>query len=593
LVFLSAVLGVCLPARADEAYPQTFSVSRTYDNRPFEYRIEAREEKSSIVVYRLSYPSPVVSPVPQNNTIPGEYYLPRGIRSTDHGRPAVIVLHILNGNFELERMCSTMLAAHGIPAILFKLPYYAERAPPGGRAALADDPQRFSGALAQAVEDVRRTVDLLASRPEVDPRRIGTIGISLGGILAATAAGQEPRLARVMLVLAGGDLMELIRRAPEAGQLRAVLGQLPPHQRQSVERALRSVDPLSHAAALCDRARAGRVLLVNAAQDNTMPRVCTEKLAAALGIPDRVVWLEGLGHYTAMAAFPRILTMSVNFFGEDLGQGTGDRGQGIGNREQGTGDRAQRTGHRATSSVARPPNPEPRTLNPPPARVVLGVLQDMVAFGASEPAASRCHLADISWSATLSGGKPLSGRLMLARGQGGRFRVEFDVPGFARAAIGQDRFPWIASAAQTVFCGSAQDARRDPLALADPKMLMKLRVAAGAVAGLSLAPDMLEQVLTVTCQTPPGGPETLRLALHQRRGSARLVLQADGKTPQALEVDAQGVHGRLVFRAWRRNAAIPQGLFDPPGGRKTQQVDSAALYQMLAAMFNFGMESLP
>ena len=39
---------------------------------------------------------------------------------------------------------------------------------------------------------VRRTVDLLASRPEIDPERIGITGISLGGIVAVTAAESEP-----------------------------------------------------------------------------------------------------------------------------------------------------------------------------------------------------------------------------------------------------------------------------------------------------------------------------------------------------------------------------------------------------------------
>ena len=40
----------------------------------------------------------------------------------------------------------------------------------------------------QAEQDIRRTVDLLASRPEIDPQRIGITGISLGGIVAATVA---------------------------------------------------------------------------------------------------------------------------------------------------------------------------------------------------------------------------------------------------------------------------------------------------------------------------------------------------------------------------------------------------------------------
>ena len=49
-----------------------------------------------------------------------------------------------------------------------------------------------------------------------------------------------------------------------------------------------------------------------------IPRACTEKLANALGIGDRVVWLEGLGHYTAIAELPRALRMTADFFAQDL-----------------------------------------------------------------------------------------------------------------------------------------------------------------------------------------------------------------------------------------------------------------------------------
>ncbi len=45
--------------------------------------------------------------------------------------------------------------------------------------------------------------------------------------------------------------------------------------------------------------------MLNAAEDEVIPRQCTVKLAEALGIADRVVWFDGLGHYTAMAELPR------------------------------------------------------------------------------------------------------------------------------------------------------------------------------------------------------------------------------------------------------------------------------------------------
>jgi hypothetical protein len=175
---------------AADDLPQTAVVSKTYNHAPFSYQILSREAKAGFSVLRLSYPSPVVSRVPQNNTIPAEYYLPSGLRTGDPRRPAVICLHILDGNMELVRTTCSVLASRGVPAMLFMLPYYGSRALPGGPQAMASDPQLFLAALDQAMEDVRRSVDFLASRPEIDPRHIGITGISLGGIVAATSPGR-------------------------------------------------------------------------------------------------------------------------------------------------------------------------------------------------------------------------------------------------------------------------------------------------------------------------------------------------------------------------------------------------------------------
>ena len=223
-------------------------VAGGFDKRAFSYHIGLESEHETFRVYRLTYPSPVTSPLAQNNTIPAELYLPKGIEPGSKPRPAVICLHILGGGFELTRLQCTALAARGIPAIWFKLPYYAERGTPSGPRALAADPRLFNKALAQGVEDVRRTVDVLASRPEVNPRQIGIMGVSLGGILAGTSAGQEPRISRAVLLLAGGDVLPIVHHARETRTLSETIDRLPPAERAAVEQAIIQADPLQHAA---------------------------------------------------------------------------------------------------------------------------------------------------------------------------------------------------------------------------------------------------------------------------------------------------------------------------------------------------------
>jgi dienelactone hydrolase len=65
------------------------------------------------------------------------------------------------------------------------------------------------------VVDVRRALDLLDSRPDVDPKRIGIVGYSLGGQLAALVAGVDPRPKAVGVIAGRGtaEARQAIRSA--------------------------------------------------------------------------------------------------------------------------------------------------------------------------------------------------------------------------------------------------------------------------------------------------------------------------------------------------------------------------------------------
>src|SRR5262249_54854227 len=53
--------------------------------------------------------------------------------------------------------------------------------------------------------DVMQAVSYLASRPEVDPRRIGAMGYSMGSFVLALSGAVEPRL-RAVVLAGGGNL---------------------------------------------------------------------------------------------------------------------------------------------------------------------------------------------------------------------------------------------------------------------------------------------------------------------------------------------------------------------------------------------------
>lgn len=565
---LAVLLATAWQAQAQQPTLTTLEVAKTYNNAPFKYQSRLLSDRAQFQVYRLTYPSPVVTPLEQNNTIPADFYLPKNLLPGAK-YPAAICLHILNGDEQLTDLVCSVLASRGILAISFKMPYYGERGTAKGPEAMAGSPKLFIGAIAQVGEDIRRTVDLLASRPEVNADRIGITGISLGGITAATAAGAEPRLYRASLMLAGGDLLQIIRHARETRQLNDMINQLSPQDRADVEAKIAEVDPLRFAPALRDRAREGRVLMINAGDDEVIPHACTEKLAEALGIASRVAWFDGLGHYTAMAELPRALRMTADFFAQDLPDEA----------------RATKT-HNADAS------------NPPttPAQRLVSLIDQIVTMLSVEPAADHCHYVDVELSIGDGNDKPIASHVRLVRGEKARFSLHCQAPVIGEIAFGQNDFPWMLAGGKTVIVGTKNPvAGNHALTYVDPRHLMNLRLAAGLGGGIVMAPEMLKQWLTVDNDDATDNHQAIRLAAKDQKkipGEIRLAFSEDGCSPTAASFAVAGAQGKLTVRGWQTNTVAPKTLFEPPEGLQQYEVDQSDLYRMFGAVLNFAAERL-
>lgn len=255
-------------------------------------------------VYDVRFPSPVKTPVEANNTVHCEYYRPL----REGPRPGVIVLHILGGDFALSRLFCNSLAQHGVGAIFLKMPYYGPRRDPKSPARMVSaDPRATVEGLTQAVLDIRRGTAWLASRPEIDGEQLGLFGISLGGITGGLAAASEPRLKNVCLVLAGGDVARIGWESPELRGVKEKWLAGGGSREQFIE-LLREVDPVTYAAA----ARGKHILMLNATNDEVIPKACTEALWRALGQPE-IEWYPG-GHYSVMRHLFGALTRVSLFF---------------------------------------------------------------------------------------------------------------------------------------------------------------------------------------------------------------------------------------------------------------------------------------
>lgn len=299
------LLGVCATTGAKEIEPPregeiAFEPGPDEAEVPEVFRLEAatfrwrqtpRDSLSkSYAMSEVTFPSPVETPHVNNNTVHCEYFQP--LSPGKH--PGVIVLHILGGDFDLSRLFCRQLAHDGAAALFVKLPYYGPRRQTDVKARMiSEDPRETVAGMRQAILDIRRGVAWLGEQPEVDPARLGVFGISLGGITGALALAIEPRLSFGCLMLAGGDVGRVAWDNPRLEQLRERwLGQ--GKAKEEFFELLRSVDPVTYA----ERAGGKRVLMLNAKNDEIIPRACTDSLWHALGKPE-IVWYEA-GHISAM-----------------------------------------------------------------------------------------------------------------------------------------------------------------------------------------------------------------------------------------------------------------------------------------------------
>lgn len=319
-VFFGAMLSVSAALMAEDASPNLERGSVTFrplpselacpaafvlESHQFDYELVPRDlDSDRFTAADVTFPSPVKTPHERNNTVHAEYYRPKQAGK----RPAVIVLHILGGDFTLSRLFCHSLNQSGTAALFVKMPYYGPRREPGvRRRMIAEDPQETVEGMTQAVLDIRRAAAFLASREEIDPDQIGILGVSLGGITAALAAEAEPRISNVCLLLAGGDFPKIAAESREFAKQREAFKRSG-KDGDEFNRIISRIDPLRYADLLKNR----RILMLNAKEDEVIPPACTTALWEAVGKPE-IVWLEG-GHYTVIRHLPAALHRANRFF---------------------------------------------------------------------------------------------------------------------------------------------------------------------------------------------------------------------------------------------------------------------------------------
>lgn len=232
--------------------------------------LQVRTDSLAVRKWHISFDSVHQQRVPAVLTLPARGTPPY---------PAVIMLHGLGDHKEQDYMAigDSIFSAAGFAVLRPDFALHGERRVPDlGEKTLAKRRYTFRDAIAQTVFDLRRAVDYLETRTDIDPRRTGFLGISLGGIAGTVFCGVEPRVEYSMLVLAGGGLRWAFGTEGTSSEIGAMLA---------------PVEPVNFVGRIAPRP----VLFLNAELDEVVPKTAALLLHAAAGDPKKVIWYDA-GH---------------------------------------------------------------------------------------------------------------------------------------------------------------------------------------------------------------------------------------------------------------------------------------------------------
>lgn len=233
---------------------------------PLDVQVHGEETRGEIRVVDLSYRSPAGGRVPAYLVLPP----PAG------PRPAVVFQHQLDADRSQFLEEATALARdHGTVGLLPAAPF--ARPEPWLRAFDWTRENNDREVQIQAVVDLRRGIDLLARRPEVDAGRIGYVGHSYGANWGGILSGIERRVAAWVLMAGVATVTEgMFAGDEEWKDARAELGE---ERFRRYAESLVALDPIRYV----ERAAPGSILFQFGTEDEFVSRELAERFVAAAG----------------------------------------------------------------------------------------------------------------------------------------------------------------------------------------------------------------------------------------------------------------------------------------------------------------------
>lgn len=125
--------------------------------------------------------------------------------------------------------------------------------------------------ISQTVFDLRRAIDFIETRPELDYERVGVFGISLGGIIGTIFSAVDERVKVPVITLAGGNLTLMFGTDAVS---------------EDVQNFFSIIDPINFVEDIAPRP----LLMINAENDEVIAPITSKMLFQAAKEPKEIIW---------------------------------------------------------------------------------------------------------------------------------------------------------------------------------------------------------------------------------------------------------------------------------------------------------------
>lgn len=267
---------------------------------PEKFSVTLEEAVTDHGDWLVRFPSPVDTGNVRNDLVAMEWYLARDGDQKLITAPAVVVVHESGSRMTVGRLFGQGLQMQGLHAFMIQLPHYGERRTDKSR----PDGDNLLSMMKQAIADVRRARDAVAALPHVDTSRISLQGTSLGGFISATAGSLDGGYDSVFLMLAGGELYDLIQNGKkDAAKVRERL-----EKAGLTGKKLRELTLVVEPTRVAHRLNADRTWLYSGVFDTVVPAKNATALATSAKLSKNHHIQMMANHYTGIVYLPFVLS---------------------------------------------------------------------------------------------------------------------------------------------------------------------------------------------------------------------------------------------------------------------------------------------